>query len=416
MKTRIVSLLVCSVLCIGLISGCGSSVEGRDSGENKEEEIVLTASEAETKGQGINQEFQTANTAYSEELDSIVNFGSDSTITYTVPEGTEGNYDVYIEYGKTMYPYGSTQAGLVVNGEDEYVLPADVEGCKEDFSDLYTKGKFLMAESLELTSGDTLTVQGKPGFEMEFNGTKFSTMTSVGNMYLYSAGTEVATGYGKETVENKEESDPKDPLSGLNIVWLGSSVTYGMQSGGYSMADAIEDGHQATECYKYAISGTTLVNEDPTSYVSRLQEISPQMEIDLFVVQLSTNDASMKKPLGTISDSKKIEDFDDTTITGAMEKIIAYIKQTWDCPIVFYTGTYYDDQEYSKMVDSLLQLQDKWDIGVVDLWDNEEMTALYGSDQYQEYMADDVHPTRKGYVEWWTPVFENYLSEYMSNQ
>ena len=51
----------------------------------------------------------------------------------------------------------------------------------------------------------------------------------------------------------------------------------------------------------------------------------------------------------------------------------------------------------------------------MDLFHNEEMTAIYGSDLYNTYMFDEVHPTRAGYVEWWTPVMDAELSEYMSS-
>lgn len=50
-----------------------------------------------------------------------------------------------------------------------------------------------------------------------------------------------------------------------------------------------------------AVSGTTLVDEDKTSYVSRLKKIDED-STDLFICQLSTNDASQNKPLGTISE------------------------------------------------------------------------------------------------------------------
>ena len=33
---------------------------------------------------------------------------------------------------------------------------------------------------------------------------------------------------------------------------------------------------------------------------------------------------------------------------------------------------------------------------------------------YNEYMHDEVHPFRKGYVEWWTPVIEEYLTEFLA--
>lgn len=29
-------------------------------------------------------------------------------------------------------------------------------------------------------------------------------------------------------------------------------------------------------------------------------------------------------------------------------------------------------------------------------------------------MSDEVHPTRKGYIEWWTPVIEEELAEFLN--
>ena len=67
-------------------------------------------------------------------------------------------------------------------------------------------------------------------------------------MCLAPAGSEVATGYDN-TVKTIPEADPSDPLAGLDIIWLGSSVTYGAQAGGhYSMVDAIQDNHPGTVC------------------------------------------------------------------------------------------------------------------------------------------------------------------------
>ena len=66
-----------------------------------------------------------------------------------------------------------------------------------------------------------------------------------------------------------------------------------------------------------SVSGTTLVDEDKTSYVSRLKKIDED-STDLFIFQLSTNDASQNKPLGTISPTKDINSFDTKTIAGAI--------------------------------------------------------------------------------------------------
>lgn len=47
-------------------------------------------------------------------------------------------------------------------------------------------------------------------------------------------------------------------------------------------------------------------------------------DADLFICQLSTNDATGRKPLGKIADSRDMNFFDTKTVAGAIEFIIAY--------------------------------------------------------------------------------------------
>ena len=223
----------------------------------------------------------------------------------------------------------------------------------------------------------------------------------------------MATGYDY-TIQTPAEPDPDDPLSGLHILWIGSSVTYGAQaSGHYSMVDAIADNHPGTVCEKYAISATTLVNQSDDSYVARLMRIPKDKTPDLVVVQLSTNDATTGKPFGEIAEGTDMASFDDTTIAGAIEQIIAYAQETFGCHVVFYTGTYCEKENYPEMVQLLLDIQEKWGIGVIDMFNNPEMTAVYGTEQYDQYMYDEVHPYKIGYVEWWTPVIEKELASFV---
>lgn len=193
--------------------------------------------------------------------------------------------------------------------------------------------------------------------------------------------------------------------------FLGSSVTYGYASGGVSFADYLAQRNGCTSV-KEAVSGTTLVDNGSSSYVQRMiNNLNTSAHCDHFICQLSTNDASQNKTLGSMSTSYNLSDFDTSTIIGAMEYIIAYAKQTWNCPVSFYTSTYYNSANYQAMVDALYKLQEKWDIGIIDLWNNESMRNVSAEDKAR-YMADDIHPTAVGYEEWWTPVFEDYLQNY----
>ena len=50
------------------------------------------------------------------------------------------------------------------------------------------------------------------------------------------------------------------------------------------------------------------------------------------------------------------------------------------------------------------------------MFNNAEMTAIFNTDLYNSYMSDQVHPNRKGYIEWWTPVIDAELTAYMSSR
>ena len=174
------------------------------------------------------------------------------------------------------------------------------------------------------------------------------------------------------------------------------------------MADYISILDQ-TDVKKEAVPGTTLADINNKSYIRRLQKLETD-EVDLFICQLSTNDAAKGVSLGTISDSFDRGDFDISTVSGAIEWIISYAKEKWQCPVVFYTNPPFESELYGDMVLLLKKLQQKWDILVIDMWDDAEFNKITEA-QRTLYMNDAIHPTRAGYLEWWTPYFEQILYE-----
>ena len=218
--------------------------------------------------------------------------------------------------------------------------------------------------------------------------------------------------YGMDLIKPMEDS----PLEGKEILFLGSSVTYGAASlrEGIPEYFAIRLNAKVT---KEAVSGTTLTDDSNSSYVHRLlTKVDSSKDYDLVVVQLSTNDASKDKTLGEISESMNIEDFNTKTVTGAMEYIIAYVKENWDCPFMLFIGSKYDSPEYELMVERAKELREKWGIGLSNLWDNEEVNSI--SDELRsEYIAEDgIHPTMEGYQNWWGPYMEEAVLDYLESQ
>ena len=425
MKNPVV-LFLSLLLIAALFPAAMTSAWADEANKAFEGAVVIPAADAVfTEGKGVSFENKKTATEYDAEHGMIVNIAKDGEITFTVPEGVDGTFDVYVTVSKVMTQFTSQYFSFSINGEEPWSVPLDCQvstdalakddrdGAEYNTGTIYDDGRFLIAEDVALKTGDTVKLLAT--YRAKAANLKGITFPGVINITLAPAGTEVAVGYDY-TVPEKQEIDPNDPLSGKTILWIGSSVTYGAHAGGhYSMVDAIQALHPALVCEKYAISATTLLNTGEDSYVGRLKRIPKNKTPDLIVVQLSTNDATTNKPFGEISDSMNIADFDDSTIAGAIETIIAYARDTFNCPVAFYSGSYCEKENYPEMVQLLLEIQKKWDIGVIDLFNNPDMTAIYGTDLYNSYMFDEVHPTRAGYVEWWTPVMNAGLIEYLGS-
>ena len=188
-------------------------------------------------------------------------------------------------------------------------------------------------------------------------------------------------------------------LKNKTVIFLGSSVTYGSAAGGVSFVDILED-RCGINCIKDAVSGTTLVDINEKSYVSRLKLIDTTLNPDLFVCQLSTNDA--------------MKGMDINEIEKAICFILNYVKTTFCCPIVFYTGTYFKSDTYLKMIDLLYKLKEKYDFYILDLYHDKDMLCVSAAD-YARYMKDKIHPTLLGYQEWWVPKFISFLNQLPSS-
>lgn len=213
--------------------------------------------------------------------------------------------------------------------------------------------------------------------------------------------------YGFEHIESMDDS----PLAGKRVLVLGSSVAYGASSNEQAVGEYLS-ARMGCDLLKVTVSGTSLADITPWSYPRRLMQVDPGEHVDLLICQLSTNDASLGCELGEISADGA---FDLGTTTGAIEHIITYARDTWGCPVVFFTGSHYDSDAYDAMVNRLFELQEKYEIGVIDLWTGEEFNAIT-DEQRALYMADDIHPTRAGYRDWWGPEMEAQLCEILKEE
>lgn len=203
------------------------------------------------------------------------------------------------------------------------------------------------------------------------------------------------------------EKDKDSPLKDKHIAFLGSSITAGYAALGESMADFLgaKDG---IIFYKEAVNGTTLADTNSSSYVSRLDNFSKDLSLDLFVLQLSTNDANGTISLGEV-DSK-----DKNTTLGAINYIVDYVSNTYNCPTLLYSNPKYDNEKYVEMVNKSIEIDEKRDdLYFLNLFDDENFNDI-SEEERALYMYDTIHPTRAGYSIWWLPEFEKAIESILN--
>lgn len=82
---------------------------------------------------------------------------------------------------------------------------------------------------------------------------------------------------------------------------------------------------------------------------------------------------------------------------------------------MFFTGSHYNSDRYDAMVKRLYELKEKYGIGILDLWNDENFNQI--SDELRDlYMQDDIHPTKADYRDWWGPELEKQLLDFMAVQ
>lgn len=250
-------------------------------------------------------------------------------------------------------------------------------------------------------------------------------------------GTTTDANNSRFSIENVEKHE--SILDGKTIYFLGSSVTYGSATNGVAMGEYLS---ALTGCFfkKEAVSGTTIQNESgkTNSYTQRLEsttQFNKEAAIDAFVCQISTNDAyntTRLSRLGELTDENELEisNFNRNTTYGGLEFIVNYVEQTWDCPIFFYSGAYFGDgsgtrkssaptgTNYAKIIQAAQDVADKYntyqdyEVYIIDLFNDEEFNAAANDSYYQWATSDAIHPKKAGYLQWWVPYFEAFLSNY----
>ena len=240
------------------------------------------------------------------------------------------------------------------------------------------------------------------------SGQKYAVMSSIGaDGFLTNL--ELTKWTVKTGVINNYRELKNHPLYNKKIFQLGSSITDGMGSDGYSFPEQM-DALVGTVSTKEAIGGTTLavITDNQLSYVQRYAKFNFSKGCDLLQIQLSTNDFSKGIEKGVVTDDSDLssDTKDKTTMCGAIEYLIAKTKeQSPDTVVAFYSchlksNWSYTEQYKSFIQNEMQQIINKWNIVFIDLFNTKTL-------DYSKHMADDIHPKAVGYAGIFVPAMIN---------
>ena len=125
-----------------------------------EGQVLLPASEAVfTEGEGVGPDNEKEPTSYDEEVGMIRAAAQGTEIVYTVPEGAEGTYDMYLTVSKVLAAFSSQPFTFTINDGETFSVPVDLqvpadspasytEDGEYDEGTLTDTGRFLIKQSL----------------------------------------------------------------------------------------------------------------------------------------------------------------------------------------------------------------------------------------------------------------------------
>ena len=256
---------------------------------------------------------------------------------------------------------------------------------------------------------------------------------------------------------------PTGTLFGFEAIKRGGDKVYKYTSDGNSISayatslDPLHDfryvyGGEAMNMWTHSIGYEGSLTKYERSYVCQLLDAIYDIgnkPIDKVFIQLSTNDIGQYTtssydehlPFGTVlaNNIRDIDSFDITTSFGALEYMVAKIKQQWpNAEVVIFScwmmdsdwalyqssGKTWDDfvadfsdqsnydnvSEYAKMRLGLMQIVEKWDTHFIDAWADYEANRVL-NENHSIYKSDTVHMYEAGYERVAFPAFRELLDK-----
>ena len=129
-KAVIMAMIMCMMgTSVGGAGTVLAQAEAADTTNAVEEgQVLLPAADATfTEGEGVGPDNEKEPTSYDEETGMIRAAAQGTEIVYTVPEGTEGTFDLYLTVSKVLAAFSSQPFTFTVNDGETFSVPVDLQ-------------------------------------------------------------------------------------------------------------------------------------------------------------------------------------------------------------------------------------------------------------------------------------------------
>ena len=226
------------------------------------------------------------------------------------------------------------------------------------------------------------------------------------------------------TYEKGISLSEKNILEGKSVLFTGDSIVEASkildQYGGWASRVGFAND---MDWYNSAVGGATIAKTKKSHILNQITERKEKI-YDYIILQGGFNDANIGVPLGEISDSFDVKDFDNKTFAGGLEELFYYTKKYNRNSKIGFLITYQVPNiktpiDRKKQTEMIRQICDKWEIPYLDMFDG----VIYEDGKVKTYTEllkvetgeylfngdpTNVHIVSKGY-----DVSSKYISVWM---
>ena len=229
----------------------------------------------------------------------------------------------------------------------------------------------------------------------------------------------IASPDGKMSVTT--EVTVKDPLKGASAAFFGDSIcmasTHDKAHQWWGWAGRINAAYGLSKYVNKGVDGASLSTVRGTNRVVNYLNSVKGQKYDFIVLHGGTNDGMDSTPVGVMSDSYKIEDFDTTTFAGGLEELFYTAKMNHPkaniCYIINFRieatgwGPLMTVEGMTPYYTLAKEICKKWNIPYLDLFFDTEFCNAFDHTN-KNLIPDGVHPNSLAY-----DILTPYIAQFM---